>query len=38
MSIAERLEKLNKDLELGINNLNKELKKLSNTITILETL
>ncbi|WP_373525642.1 hypothetical protein [Nostoc sp.] len=37
LSIAERLEKLNKDLELGIENLNKELKKLDNTITILET-
>jgi len=36
MSIAERLEKLNKDLELGIKNLNQELRNLSNTIAILE--
>lgn len=36
MSIADRLEKLNKDLELGIENLNQELKNLQNTITILE--
>lgn len=38
VSIAERLEKLNKDLELGINNLNKELKNLDNTIAVLETI
>ncbi len=37
-SIAERLEKLNGDLESGIANLKKELAKLENTITVLQTI
>ncbi|MEH2015094.1 hypothetical protein [Nostoc sp.] len=37
VSIAERLEKLNGELESGIKNLNQELANLRNTITILET-
>ena len=36
-SIAQQVEKLNKELETGIDNLKKELDKLDNTITILET-
>ncbi|BAY74310.1 hypothetical protein NIES25_07230 [Nostoc linckia NIES-25] len=37
-SIAKQLEKYNGDLELGISDLKKELEKLENTVTILQTI
>ncbi|MDZ8105698.1 MAG: hypothetical protein RM338_08750 [Nostoc sp. DedQUE12a] len=37
-SIAQQLEKYNGDLELGISDLKKQLEKLENTITILQTI